>query len=195
MGIEGRFFSHRLMAKMNKKMNRLKRCRGAELMEFTLALLPLLMMIFLLVDVSWGLFVKGALNFAVHAAVRRGITITGQQAGSSDLTTMVKQEVQKNALGLLGKVSGDAGWSKIKVHYFKPPDPGTDADPVDVCNQPDGNKPLNIMQVTIEGYSLSALVPRLYGKNSSDNSATNISAIAADIIEPSRNPPNIGAAP
>ena len=61
------------MARINKS----KRCQGAEMMEFTLVLLPLLMMIFLLLDACWGMFVKGTLAFAAHEGVRVGITITG----------------------------------------------------------------------------------------------------------------------
>jgi Flp pilus assembly protein TadG len=179
------------MAKINKS----RRCRGAEMMEFTLALLPLLMMIFLLLDACWGIFVKGTLAFAAHEGVRVGITITKTQAtaATSDLTTMVKAMVQKQSLGLL---SGATGLSYIKVNYYQPPAAGS-TDPVtDVSNQSDGNSPSNIMQVSVQGYPLRPLVPRLFGLGKPvDVSSTAISAIAADIIEPSRDVPPIGVAP
>jgi Flp pilus assembly protein TadG len=163
------------------------------MLEFTFALLPLLMMIFLLLDVCWGMFVKGTLAFAAHEGVRVGITITGTQAGASDLTTMVKAFVQQQSLGLL---SGATGLSKIKVNYYQPPAAGSSAPATDVSTQASGNSPGNIMQVSVQGYSLKPLVPRLYGLYKPvDVSATAISAVAADIIEPSRDVPVIGAAP
>ena len=164
-------------------------------MEFTLALLPLLMMMFLLLDACWGMFVKSTLAFAVHAGLRQGITITGTQAtaAGSDLTTMVKSAVQKNALGLL---TGATGLSKIKVNYYLPPASGSTAAATDVSTLSNGNAPLNVMQVSIQGFSLRPLMPRIYGlKTAVDASATVINAVAADLIEPSRDVPPIGAAP
>jgi Flp pilus assembly protein TadG len=169
--------------------------RGAELLEFSLALLPLLMMMFLLLDVCWGMFVKGTLAFAVHAGVRSGVAITGTQAtaAGSNLTDMVKSIVQQNSLGLL---TGPAGLAKIKVHYLQPPAVGSTAAALDVSTQSDGNSPLNIIQVSIQDYSLPLLAPLLYGLGQPvDSAATKISAVACDLIEPSRDVPPIGTAP
>jgi hypothetical protein len=106
---------------------------------------------------------------------------------------MVKAAVQRNALGLL---PGQAGLDKIKVNYFQPPAVGSTAASVDVSDQSSGNNPLNIMQVSIQGFSLTPLMPRLYGlRTPIDKSATIINAVAADLIEPSRDPPPIGDAP
>jgi Flp pilus assembly protein TadG len=179
------------MARINKSKGR----RGAELLEFTLALLPLLMMMFLLLDVCWGMFVKGTLAFAVHAGLRQGITITGTQAtaAGSDLTTMVKAAVQQNSLGLL---AGSNGLAKIKVNYLQPPAAGSTAAAVDVSTASNGNAPLNIMQVSVQGFPLRPLMPRIYGlRGAVDGAATAINAVAADLIEPSRDVPPIGAAP
>ena len=179
------------MAKITKS----KRRRGAELLEFTFTLLPLMMMIIVLLDASWAIFVKSTLAFAVRSGVRLGITITGTQAtaAGSDLTTMVKANVQSNALG---RLAGPAGLAKIKVNYLQPPATGSTAAAVDVSGNSDGNNPLNIMEVSIQGFSLKALIPRFFSwKTAVDNSSTSISAVAADLIEPSRDPPPIGAAP
>jgi Flp pilus assembly protein TadG len=177
------------MARINKS----KRCRGAEMLEFTFALLPLLMMIFLLLDACWGMFVKGTLAFAAHEGVRVGITITGTQAAGTDLTTMVKTIVQQQSLGLL---SGASGLAKIKVNYYQPPAAGSTAAATDVSTQASGNSPSNIMQVSVQGFSLKPLVPRLFGLGKPvDVTTTAISAVAADIIEPSRDVPPIGTAP
>ena len=172
-----------------------RRSKGAEMLEFSLVFLPMMAMILVLLDAAWGIYVKSTLEYAVRAGVRVGITITGTQAtaAGSDLTAMVKAVVQRNALGLL---RGDSGLSKIKVHYFQPPAPGSTDDAVDVSDQSNGNAPLNIMQVSIQGFSLRALVPRLYGLGKPvDTAGTQIAAVAADLIEPSRDPPPIGTAP
>ena len=77
--------------------------RGAETMEFTLVLLPLLAMLLVIIDASWAIFAKSTLQYAVRTGVRYGITVTGTQATAAGetLTQMVKATVQSNALGLL----------------------------------------------------------------------------------------------
>jgi hypothetical protein len=106
---------------------------------------------------------------------------------------MVKTAVQQNSLGLL---AGSAGLAKIKVNYLQPPAAGSTAAAVDVSTASNGNAPLNIMQVSVQGFSLRPLVPRIYGlSTAADASATAINAVAADLIEPSRDVPPIGTAP
>ena len=169
------------------------RCKGAEVLEFTFVLLPLLATLFVLLDISWAIFSKSTLQRAVLAGVRNGVTITGAQAGGKCLTEMVKTTVQQNSLGLL---SGPSGLSKIKVNYFKPPAPNSSAPAVDVSTEIFGNTPGNIMQVSIQNYSLMPLVPRIFDwKTAPDKSPMNITVYSADLIEPSRNPPCIGMAP
>jgi len=175
---------------------RVRRSRGAELLEFTFIFLPLLAMTLVLMDTAWAVFVKATLQYAVRVGVRTGITITGAQAtaAGSDLTTMVKGVVQGKALGLL---RGTSGMAKIKVHYFQPPAPGSNAAAVDVSTQSSGNTPLYIMQVSVENFPLAALVPRIFSWKSGgvDNNATVLTVKAADLIEPSRDVPPIGVAP
>src|ERR1017187_4647003 len=133
--------------------------KGAEMIAFTLVFLPMLAMVLVLIDISWAVFAKSTLEYAVRTGVRTGITITGTQAAAAGgcLTDIVKAKVQSSALGLL---RGDDGYSKIKVNFFLPS--GTGAAPTDVSDQSDGNKPLNIMQVSIQGFTLSALTPRIW---------------------------------
>jgi Flp pilus assembly protein TadG len=169
--------------------------RGAEVLEFTFALLPMLAMLLVLVDVAWAIFVRATLDYAVRAGVRSGITITGTQAtnASSDLTTMVKTTVQQKSLGTL---RGSDGYAKIKVRYFQPPAEGATGGVVDVSTQTYGDSPGNIMQVSIEGYTLPALVPRVFNwRQAADKAGNNIGAVAADLIEPSHDTPPIGTAP
>jgi hypothetical protein len=52
------------------------------------------------------------------------------------------------------------------------------------------------MLVSIQNSNLGPLVPRLFGLGAApDLSTTAINAVAADLIEPSRDPPPIGTAP
>ena len=164
-------------------------------MEFTLCFLPLLMMILVLLDVAWAVFAKSTLTFAVRMALRTGITITGTEAtaAGSDLVAMTKANVQKFSLGML---RGSTGLAKIKVHFWQPPAPGTNSAPTLVDAQSDANKPYNIMQVSVENFTLSPLVPRLFGWNKPiDSASTPIAATSFDLIEPSRDVPPKGSAP
>jgi Flp pilus assembly protein TadG len=181
--------------KQLRRSRAFRRRAGAELLEFTFTFLPFLCITFVLLDIAWGVFVKGTLDYAVRAGVRQGITITGTQAtaAGSDLTTMVKSIVQQRALGIL---NGASGLSKIKVHYYQPPPVGSTAAATDVSTQSNGNTSPNIMQVSVEGYSLRALLPRIFSwKQAPDLSPTTIGAVAADVIEPSHDVPPIGVAP
>ncbi|MGD0869274.1 MAG: TadE/TadG family type IV pilus assembly protein [Bryobacteraceae bacterium] len=174
--------------------------RGTELVEFTMVLLPFLSILFVLVDVSWAIFAKSTIIYAVRTGVRYGITITGTQVTtasqlcgcSSSLTQMVKDSVQANALGFL---NGTAGRSYIQVHYFTQ-DSTSSTGLTDVSTLPSGNSPGNLMQVSVTNFPLPGLVPRIYyWFTAADKSAANLSAVSADKIEPSGDIPPIGTAP
>ncbi len=168
--------------------------RGAELIEFTLVMLPMLALSGVLLNVSWGVFTKSTIQRAVRLGVRRGVTLTADQLpDGSDLTTIVKDTVQQNAMGML---AGDSRRQLIKVHYFKPPGVGS-TDPVtDVSGDTDGNAAGNIMQVGVENYSLIPLVPMIFSfREQPVNNPLVFSVYSADRIEPTRNQPPIGQAP
>jgi Flp pilus assembly protein TadG len=185
--------SGRALPKSPRKQSGARGQRGAEILEFTLVLLPLLAMVTVLVSTAWAVFVKSTLQRAVRMGVRTGVTITAQQAPpGSCLTDMVKQIVQQNAFGLL---TGGSNLSKIKVNYLQPPAASSAGPAVDVSNQLTGNASGNIMQVSVQGFSLVPLVPRIFDWNKADNSPLVFSVYSADRIEPSRDPPCIGVAP
>jgi Flp pilus assembly protein TadG len=177
--------------------NKLKKPRsvaqkGSEVIEFTLIMLPLLSMIFILLNIAWAIFAKSTLQQAVRTAVRTGITITSTSAGSC-LTDVVKSTVQSNALGLL---SGSQGLGYIKVNYFLPPAPNSTTAPTDVSTALNADAGGNIMQVSVQGYSLVPIVARIFNWNQApDNSPLVVNVYAADLIEPSRTPPCVGTAP
>ena len=173
---------------------RRRRSRGSELLEFTLVMLPMLAMITVLVDTAWGVFAESTLQRAVRIGVREGVTLTaGQMAGGACLTDTVKGVVQGNSFGLL---NGASGLAMVKVNYYLPPPTNSTNPATDVSDQPNGDAPGNIMKVSVEGFSLAPLMPRIFGgKQGIDNSPLVISVNSADIIEPDRNPPCIGSAP
>jgi hypothetical protein len=168
--------------------------KGAEVLEFTLILLPLLAMMLVLLDTAWAIYAKSTLQYAVRIATRRGVTITAQQLNTGQcLTDTVKSAVQQNSFGLL---TGDSRLPLIKVNYFKPPKADSTDPVLDVSTQSDGNMPGNIMQVSVQGFSLLPLMPRFFTwKQTPDKSPLSITVYSADVIEPSRNPPCIGTAP
>jgi Flp pilus assembly protein TadG len=171
------------------------RRRGSETVEFTLVLLPLLALLGATVDTAWLVWAKSTLQQSVRVGVRTGITLTGaQMATNGNLTDTVKGIVQANALGLL---RGSAGLATIKVHYFQPPSDLTQSGQVlDVTGNPDANKPYNIMQVSVQNYSLIPLLPRIFGwRTAVDTSPTSVNAFSADVIEFSRDVPPVGPAP
>ena len=156
--------------------------------------LPLLAMVTVLADTAWAVFAESTLQRAVRIGVRTGVTLTASQiAAGGNLTDTVKAIVQNNAFGIL---HGSTGLSKIKVNYCQPPVPSSTAACTDVSGQANGDASGNIMIVSVQGFSLVPLMPRIYsGKLAVDNSPLVITVSSADIIEPSQNPPPIGPAP
>ena len=173
---------------------RRRRSRGSELVEFTLVFLPMLMFVTVLVATAWAIWAKSTLQRSVRLGVRVGVTLTAaQMSGGSCLTDVVKGTVQANSFGLL---SGSTGLSKIKVNYFQPPPPNSSSAATDVSTQPSGNSPGNIMQVSVQNFSLVPLMPRITSwKTAPDSNPMILNVNSADLIEPSRSIPCIGTAP
>lgn len=84
---------------------------GSEIVEFALVLLPLLAVLFLIMDVSWIFFAQASLQHAAGAGVRYAITNNNLSEAS------IKSVVQESSMGFL---AGDSGLSKINVSYFSP---------------------------------------------------------------------------
>jgi hypothetical protein len=154
-------------------------------------LLPLLALTTVLADTAWLIFSRANLERAVRVGVRMGVTQTAIDLNGGCLTEAVKAKVQENALGML---KGSAGLAKIKVNYLLPPLPNSTGPTVDVSHLATGNRGGNIMKVSVQNYSLPALMPRIF-KGSVDKNPTVITVAAADVIEPTRMPPCIGSAP
>jgi Flp pilus assembly protein TadG len=169
-------------------------------MEFCLVLLPFLAMVTALVDGSWAVFAKATLQRAVRLGVRTGVTLTSSQmAQGACLTGTVKGVVQANAMGLLGSGTGSSGYALIKVHYFQPPAASSNSAATDVSGNSDGDQPGNIMQVSVQNYSVVPLLPRIFNwKTAPDKNPLVIQGVySADLIEPASitDRPCIGTAP
>jgi hypothetical protein len=144
-------------------------------------------------DTAWAIFAKATLQRAVRVAVRYGVTMTSADTGGGCLTPAVKSIVQANALGLL---NGASGLAKIKVHYYQPPAEDSAAAVTDVSTQANGNQGGNILEVTIQDFSLVPLMPRITSwKNAADKNPLIVTVNSADLIEPTRSPACIGTAP
>ena len=173
---------------------RRRRSRCAEIVEFTLVFLPMLAFVTVIADTAWAIWAKATLQRAVRLGVRVGVTLTAaQMSNGACLTETVKGTVQAYSFGLL---SGTSGLNLIKVNYFKPPAPGSGAAATDVSNQPGGDQGGNIMQVSVQNFSLVPLMPRITSWNTAaDRNPLVLSVNSADLIEPSNTPPCIGTAP
>jgi len=160
---------------------RRQRARGAELVEFSLTLIPFMAFITAFLSISWAIFAKSALQYAVKVAVRTGITIDKTTAGNSDLTSIVKNLVQTNSFGFLPNTN------LVHVHYYQPPSTGSTGPVTDVSTvttgPQQGNSSGNIMVVSVDGFSLSPLIVRIFGWNKIDKSPSTITVSSADLIE------------
>lgn len=144
------------------RTTRRKRCRGAEIVEVTLILAPLLGITFLLLDLSLAIFLRSTFQHAVREGVR--YAITGQTKTGLCQDDSVKQIVQANAIGFL---SG-TGSSTMHVHFINPVT-GAIAD----------NQGGNIVEVSVEGYQFNPWAPW-----ASLKSPVVIWARAYDVMEP-----------
>jgi len=159
--------SNRAACPARKRTSRRSRSRGAELVEVTLILAPLLGITFLLLDMSMAIFLRSTFQHAVREGVR--YAITGQNSPGPCQDDSVKAFVQQNAIGFL---SSTAAYNTLHVHFIDPVN-GT------VTNNAGGN----IVEVSVEGYQFNPWVPYLSLK-----SPVTIWARAYDVMEPIPSP-------
>ena len=136
---------------------------GSQVMEATFVIIPLLLMTFLMLDLSMVIFVRTTMQEAVREGAR--YAITGQNTFGTCQDDSIKAVVQYHALGFL-KPSSAA--STIHVQFVNPSTGGQGT-----------NAYGNIVNVKIEGYKYSALAPfqRL-------NYPLYVFAEASDVMEP-----------
>jgi len=91
---------------------RRKGAAGSAALEAAFVFLPLIAILFALMDFSVAIFIKNALYHAVREGVRFGVT---QQTGPSGQDAAIKSVVQTNAMGFL---NGAAGLAYISINYY-----------------------------------------------------------------------------
>jgi Flp pilus assembly protein TadG len=91
---------------------RRQRQRGSAALEAAFVFLPLMAILFALMDFSVAIFVKNVLYHAVREGVRFAVT---QQTGAMGQDAAIKSVVQTNAMGFL---NGGGGLAYISVNYY-----------------------------------------------------------------------------
>jgi hypothetical protein len=142
--------------------------RGSEPVEATLVLVPMLLITFLMLDLSMVIFLRTTMQEAVREGVR--YAITGQNTPGPCQDDSIKAMVKAHALGFLQPVAAAA---TIHVQFINPATGGQGT-----------NARGNIVNVKVEGYKYSTLAPfqRL-------NYPLYVFATASDLIEPNSGAP------
>ncbi len=172
-------------------------CRGAEVLELCLIMMPFFTLFFLQLSLCYWIFARVTLQQAVRRGTRYGITndagLLHCKGGGGDMTTCIKNEVQWAAGGLL---SGSTARSHIKVHYCIPPRENETTDCLDVSGNADANIGNNVITVSVENFPVNPLLPVIPSwSEGAQTNPLNITVRCADRIEPGGAPPPAGAAP
>jgi Flp pilus assembly protein TadG len=118
--------------------------RGAAMVELALVLLPLLALIFGIIDFGFAIFLRSTLQHAARQGARYAVTSRTEPGMGHDAS--IRSAVQRSAMGLL---DGADGAAKIKIRYYVP---GT-------LVETQSNAGGNIVEVSIEGYSWAWMAP------------------------------------
>jgi Flp pilus assembly protein TadG len=129
--------------------------RGSELVEGMLMIVPLLALLFLLIDTSYGLFIKATLEYAVQAGANCAATNCSQSPGAA---------VQQQSLGLVQAAD-------VIVSY---------CDSDGSCSG--SNQPADAVVVVSTSYSFSPLAPLFRSGASIALSASATSVLTANGI-------------
>ena len=114
------------------------------MVELALVLVPLLALIFAIMDFGFGIFLKSTLQHAAREGARYAVTSrTGTGMGHD---ASICAAVQRSAMGFL---NGAEGAAKIYIRYYVP---GTLA-------ETQSNAGGNIVEVSVEGYSWNWMAP------------------------------------
>jgi hypothetical protein len=144
--------------------------RGSVLVESAFALLPLLALLFGIIDIAFAIFVRNTMQFAVRQGVRYAVTsqiMTGMGQDDS-----IRNVVKTYSMGLLDGLSPDGnGLQHISISYYDPIS-------LTLLAGAGSNVGGNIVVVSCTGLSWAWMVPLL-------RSATpmQFSVSSADIME------------
>jgi len=157
---------------MRRNVSRGRGRRGSTLIEASLATLPLLAFFFGIVDVSFAVFIKNTLLFAVRQGVR--YAVTSQTMAGLGQDASLKATVENYSAGLVNALSPNQnGTNQISITYY---DPVTLA-PV---TGPNSNSGGNIVVVSISGLSWTWMFPLWHA-----STPLQFAVASADIMEAS----------
>jgi Flp pilus assembly protein TadG len=123
-----------------------RRRRGNAMVELALVLLPLLAIIFGIVDFSLAIYLRSTFRHAAREGAR--YAVTGRTTGGLGQDASIRAVVQRNAMGFL---NGSGGASKIYIRYYVP---GT-------LVETQSNAGGNVVEVSIEGFTWDWIAPIL----------------------------------
>ena len=138
---------------------------GAELVEFSLVMIPLFGILFLTIDLAWMLFARATLQYAVREGVR--YAVTGQTMTGMGQDASIRTVVQQSSMGIL---SG-SGASKITITYLDP-----NANFASTASNAGGN----VVQVSADGIDVFPMAPLFHS-----GSALSMTAVSSDVVESS----------
>jgi len=137
--------------------------RGSQVLEATLVFIPMLLMTYLMLDVSMVIYLRTTMQEAAREGAR--YAITGQNTTGPCQDDSIKAVVRLHAAGFLGSIAGAAA---VHVQFINPITGGQGA-----------NAPGQIVNVKVESYKYNPMAPfqRL-------GYALYVNAMASDVIEP-----------
>jgi Flp pilus assembly protein TadG len=141
---------------------------GSATTEFAIVSLPLMALIFLLMDTAWMIFARAAILEGVREGVRYGIT--GQPPGcvGSSLNACIQQTVEKFSFGFVNPKNVS---TVVQINYYL----ASNLTAVTGSNASMGG---NVLKVTVLGLPLVPLAP-LWRQVS----AVSLSASSSDVME------------
>lgn len=144
--------------------------QGAAIVELALVLVPLMALMFAIVDFSMPIFLKSMFTAAVREGCRFGIAYQMNYKGTTytTQTASIKAVVQDYSMGFLSGTSAN----KISVNYY------SQASPFSLLTGSGANNPGNILEVTVNAYSWVPIVPLWRA-----STPLSISAISSDRLE------------
>jgi Flp pilus assembly protein TadG len=157
-------------AATSRERSRSHGCRGSALVEAGLAMLPLMAFFCGIVDVSFAVFVKNTLLFAVRQGVRYAVTSQTMTGMGQDAS--IKTTVRNYSAGLVDALSPNKnGANQITITYYDP----VSLAPVTGANSNIGG---NIVVVSMSGLSWAWMFPLWHS-----SAPLQFAVASADIME------------
>ena len=123
-----------------------RRRRGNAFVEMAFMLIPLMALMFGIIDFGFAIFMKSTFQHAVREGSRYAVTY--QMVAGEGHDGSIKSVVKSSAMGFL---SSTAAEQKIKIRYYNP----------DTLIETAENAPGNLVEISVEDYQWGWLAPLL----------------------------------